>query len=82
MFTWVNLQPDSGPDQQFYQFCDALEVKDGVNAPEQGWGFDYAYQAWSSWWSEVYMPNGKAILPSCSKCTVLINLLPLQYVVI
>ncbi|EED78379.1 predicted protein [Postia placenta Mad-698-R] len=54
---WQNLQPDGGSDQPFFQFCDALEVKDGVNASAEGWGLDYALQAWGSWWQDVYIPG-------------------------
>lgn len=54
---WQNLQPDGGSDQLFFQFCDALEVKDGVNASAEGWGLDYALQAWGSWWQDVYIPG-------------------------
>ncbi|KAF9806909.1 hypothetical protein IEO21_08476 [Rhodonia placenta] len=61
---WQNLQPDGGSDQLFFQFCDALEVKDGVNASAEGWGLDYALQAWGSWWQDVYIP-GCTPTPSC-----------------
>jgi hypothetical protein len=35
----------------FYAFCDALEVKDGVNAPAEGWGLDHTLQAWGNLWT-------------------------------
>ena len=31
----------------FYDFCDALEVKDGVVASEDGWGLDQAVDGWA-----------------------------------
>lgn len=64
---WQNLQPDGGSDQLFFQFCDALEVKDGVNASAEGWGLDYALQAWGSWWQDVYIPGycGDVDVESC-----------------
>lgn len=54
LFSWQSLQPDSGPNQAFYQFCDALEVQDGVSAPASGWGLDYALQAWGNYWKSTY----------------------------
>ncbi|KAH9943800.1 peptidase S28 [Amylocystis lapponica] len=57
LWDWQSLQPDSGPDQQFFQFCDALEVKNGVSAPAQGWGLQHALQAWSSYWATTYYPG-------------------------
>lgn len=32
-----------------WQFCDTLEVKDGVSAGPKGWGLDYALQQWGAW---------------------------------
>ncbi|PIL26625.1 hypothetical protein GSI_11291 [Ganoderma sinense ZZ0214-1] len=54
LFTWQALQPDSGPNQAFYQFCDALEVQNGVSASETGWGLDYALQAWGAYWNSTF----------------------------
>ncbi|EIW78769.1 peptidase S28 [Coniophora puteana RWD-64-598 SS2] len=54
LFDWQSLQPDSGPDQMFFQFCDALEVKDGVSAGATGWGLDNAIEAWGSFWNTTY----------------------------
>jgi len=52
---WQDLQPSGDlSDPTFFEFCDALEVKDGVNAPAEGWGFEYALQAWGSWWTNTY----------------------------
>ncbi|KIK60910.1 hypothetical protein GYMLUDRAFT_73702 [Collybiopsis luxurians FD-317 M1] len=52
---WEFLQPNQGPGTLFYQFCDALEVKDGVNAPATGWGADHAITAWGSFWNSTYL---------------------------
>jgi hypothetical protein len=38
----------------FYQFCDALEVKDGVNAGPGGWGLDNAINSWGNFWNTTY----------------------------
>ena len=59
LFSRQSLQPDSGPNQAFYQFCNALEVKNGVNAPASGWGLDYALQAWGSYWTSTYYKQSK-----------------------
>ncbi|KAG7441696.1 peptidase S28 [Guyanagaster necrorhizus] len=54
LWTWQDLQPNTGPGAAFYQFCDALEVKDGVSAPESGWGVDNALSAWANWFAVNY----------------------------
>lgn len=43
---WQGQQPSSGPGGDFFQFCDALEIKDGESAPAGGLGLDDALQAW------------------------------------
>ncbi|CCM01542.1 uncharacterized protein FIBRA_03598 [Fibroporia radiculosa] len=58
IFYWQDLQPSPElTDLSFFEFCDALEVKDGVNAPTEGWGLDYALQAWGSWWENDFLPS-------------------------
>ncbi|KAJ7500019.1 peptidase S28 [Mycena latifolia] len=52
---WQGLSLALGVEGQFWQFCDALEVKDGVSAPATGWGLDHALQAWSSYWNTTYL---------------------------
>lgn len=54
LWDWQSLQVTSGPGAQFYQFCDALEVKDGQSAPASGWGLDHALSAWSNYWKTTY----------------------------
>jgi hypothetical protein len=48
------LSPKSGPGAPFYQFCDALEVKDGVAASEKGWGLDHALVSWGAYVASSY----------------------------
>ncbi|KAJ6560457.1 serine carboxypeptidase S28-domain-containing protein [Mycena capillaripes] len=52
---WQSLLMSSGPGALFYNFCDALEVKDGVSAPAAGWGLDHALGAWASYFSTTYL---------------------------
>ncbi|KAJ7124302.1 serine carboxypeptidase S28-domain-containing protein, partial [Mycena epipterygia] len=51
---WQQLTLSQGPGGQFFKFCDALEVKDGVNAPVSGWGLDHALDSWASYWNSTY----------------------------
>ncbi|KAF8214001.1 peptidase S28 [Mycena galopus ATCC 62051] len=55
LWDWQALSLSGGPGAQFFNFCDALEVKDGVNAPAAGWGLDHALAAWSSYWTTTYL---------------------------
>ncbi|QRW04214.1 Serine carboxypeptidase S28 [Ceratobasidium sp. AG-Ba] len=48
MWMWQNLQPGDS-DQSFYEFCDALEVKDGVSAGAGGWGLGHALTAYGNY---------------------------------
>jgi hypothetical protein len=43
----------------FFQFCDALEVKDGVSAGPQGWGLDNAIYSWGDFWNTTYYDYGR-----------------------
>ncbi|KAG1770250.1 serine carboxypeptidase S28-domain-containing protein [Suillus occidentalis] len=54
LFDWQSLQPDVGPGAMFFEFCDALEVKDGVSAGPQGWGLDNAIDSWGNFWNTTY----------------------------
>ncbi|THH02165.1 hypothetical protein EW026_g651 [Hermanssonia centrifuga] len=56
LWDWQSLSPDSGPGSLFFNFCDALEVKNGVSASASGWGLDHALQAWGSYWTTTYYP--------------------------
>ena len=38
----------------FFQFCDALEVKDGQVAGANGWGLEHALNAWGAYWKDTY----------------------------
>ncbi|KAG9096169.1 hypothetical protein FRC07_010976 [Ceratobasidium sp. 392] len=55
MWMWQSLQP-GGSDQSFFQFCDALEVKDGVSAGPSGWGLDHALIAYGNY-MKSYIPS-------------------------
>ncbi|KII94856.1 hypothetical protein PLICRDRAFT_97795 [Plicaturopsis crispa FD-325 SS-3] len=57
IWAWQDLQPSSGPGGEFYEFCDALEVKGGKSAPAAGWGLDHALQAWGSFYKKTYLPS-------------------------
>jgi len=60
LWDWQALQITSGPGTRFSKFCDALEVKDGVQAPFTGWGLDHALNAWGSYWRNTYFSQSKA----------------------
>ncbi|KAI0959110.1 hypothetical protein AcW1_004037 [Taiwanofungus camphoratus] len=57
LFYWQELDVDQGNGAIFQDFCDALEVKDGVNASPQGWGLKHALQAYGSWWANTFQPS-------------------------
>ena len=57
LWTWQDLSPDSGPGADFFNFCDALEVKNGVSAPASGWGLDHALTAWGNYWTSGYLQD-------------------------
>ena len=54
LWDWQSLSPSSGSNTSFQAFCDALEVKDGVNAGPAGWGLDHALKAWGNHWNATY----------------------------
>ncbi|KAJ7591580.1 peptidase S28 [Mycena floridula] len=56
---WQSLQPKSGPGARFFRFCDALEVSGNVKAPAAGFGLDHALAAWSSYFSDIYIDDGR-----------------------
>ncbi|KAJ7603739.1 serine carboxypeptidase S28-domain-containing protein [Roridomyces roridus] len=57
LWDWQGLSLSGGAGGIFFQFCDALEVKNGVNAPASGWGVDHALSAWSLFWTEKYLAS-------------------------
>jgi len=59
LFDWQSLQPDVGPGAMFFEFCDALEVKDGVSAGPEGWGLDNAIYSWGNFWNTTYYAYGR-----------------------
>ena len=62
LFPWQSLQVSTGSEGDFYKFCDALEVKNGVSAPAQGWGLDHALQAWGSYWTSTFYTQSAFVL--------------------
>ncbi|KAG2127939.1 peptidase S28 [Suillus bovinus] len=54
LFDWEPMQPSSGPGAMFFQFCDALEVKNGISAGPEGWGLENAIQSWGNFWNTTY----------------------------
>lgn len=61
MADWQGLQPDVGPGAMFFEFCDALEVKDGVNAGPGGWGLENAIYSWGNFWNTTYYNISKVV---------------------
>lgn len=59
LWDWQSLQPTSGSGAQFFDFCDALEVKNGVSASAKGWGLDHALTAWGSYFKNTYISERK-----------------------
>ncbi|KAI0072974.1 peptidase S28 [Panus rudis PR-1116 ss-1] len=55
LWAWQSLSPSTGTEGQFFKFCDALEVKNGVSAPASGWGLDHALAAWGAYWKLTYI---------------------------
>lgn len=71
LWDWQSLQPTSGPNAQFYQFCDALEVKDGISAPAEGWGLEHALASWGAYFKGEYL--------AYRKCSTLVRVVLLIY---
>ncbi|KAH9071191.1 serine carboxypeptidase S28-domain-containing protein [Lactarius deliciosus] len=44
---WQNLAISGSG--KFYDFCDALEVNNGISPPEYGWGLGHALAAWANY---------------------------------
>ncbi|KAG6854358.1 hypothetical protein C0991_007863 [Blastosporella zonata] len=61
LWDWQSLQPTTGPNGQFYRFCDALEVKNGISAPASGWGLNHALAAWSSYFKNIYFSQRESL---------------------
>lgn len=52
LWDWQSLQPTSGNGTVFFEFCDALETDWwGYPAPEEGYGLDWALNAWGNFWT-------------------------------
>lgn len=65
LFDWQGLSLSEGAGGQFFQFCDAIEVKNGVNAPAAGWGLEHALEAWSSYWTTTYLALSAWTFSAC-----------------
>ncbi|KAH8995335.1 serine carboxypeptidase S28-domain-containing protein [Lactarius akahatsu] len=48
LYTWQSLNLTSGGGA-FYDFCDVLEVNNGISSPEYGWGLGHALAAWANY---------------------------------
>lgn len=59
LWDWQDMQPTTGPGAAFYQFCDALEVKEGISASMDGWGLEHALAAWGAYWKDSYLETSK-----------------------
>ncbi|EKM56364.1 uncharacterized protein PHACADRAFT_253438 [Phanerochaete carnosa HHB-10118-sp] len=55
LWDWQSLSSDTGSEGLFFQFCDALEVKNGTVAPASGWGLDHALASWGAYWNSTYL---------------------------
>ncbi len=64
LWEWQSLSPSSNGGL-FFEFCDALEVKNGVSAGPKGWGLEHALQAWGKYWTETYYPNREFFSSCC-----------------
>ncbi|KAL1746822.1 serine carboxypeptidase S28-domain-containing protein [Schizophyllum fasciatum] len=54
IWDWQSLQPWSeseGGPLTFYDFCDALEVKNRQVSSSRGWGLEHALRAWGTYFS-------------------------------
>ena len=60
LWDWQSLSPATGVEGTFFQFCDALEVKNGTVASESGWGLDHALPAWGAFWKSSYLKLRKS----------------------
>jgi hypothetical protein len=72
LWDWQSLQVTSGPGELFFQFCDALEVKDGQSATATGWGLDHALAAWSSYFKNTYLGRSKLYGSASSYCNLIL----------
>ena len=60
LWTWQSLQPTTGSGSAFFEFCDAIEVKDGQKAGVSGWGVQHALSAWGTYWNTTYYSQCKS----------------------
>ncbi|TFK38223.1 serine carboxypeptidase S28-domain-containing protein [Crucibulum laeve] len=55
ILTWQDLQPTTGPQSDFYYFCDLMEVVEGRTSND-GWGLEIAVQQMRYYFTTVYLP--------------------------
>ncbi|KDQ15604.1 hypothetical protein BOTBODRAFT_624461 [Botryobasidium botryosum FD-172 SS1] len=65
-FSWQSRSPSSRRND-FTRFCDALEVKDGVTASENGWGLKHAVRAFGEYMRTVSLPHRAACLSTYTR---------------
>lgn len=65
LWEWQSLGPTSLPNATFYQFCEALEVKNGVAAPAAGWGLDTALPKFGAFLKAYLEADGCTYIPRC-----------------
>lgn len=58
VYPWQELQTFP-TNLTFYKGCDALEVKNNVSAPPEGWGVEHAISALGSYFTESYFLDGR-----------------------
>lgn len=60
MFYWQQMQTvQLRYEPAFYEFCDYLEVKDGVSASSQGWGLENTLKSWGNYSSTQFVPGSE-----------------------
>ena len=47
-----------------FEFCDAMEVKDGKVSGPNGWGLDHALASWINYYNSTYFPGRMYTIPS------------------
>jgi len=59
LWAWQSISP-AGGREEFNDFCNALEVKDGVAAEPSGWGLEHTLDTWGAYetqWVAAFCPG-------------------------
>lgn len=56
--SWQDMSP-ANMSGEFYEFCDALEVRGDRLAHNKGWGVKEALKAWGAYYKDTYIQSGK-----------------------